>query len=266
VVVVHGPFQHAERVITAARWTGAMIVAVPHRLELGSGARALWAPQRWWHNRLEQRALNHVDAIVGLEAAGASDTAGVRLGIDPEFRPQPGIRRGEQVVFAGELHWSAGVFDLLWAASYAGTPWRLLLVGRGRQARAIQRRADDLGLSHRVEIKPFTTDRAALAKAFASAGCVVSPGPASRGQLVTLEAAATGVPVVAPEGSLITRLAPQITHGFPAGDIEGLTGAIRAALAARPDPQLGARLAQTHSWASAFERELSDLSALRDRS
>jgi hypothetical protein len=94
----------------------------------------------------------------------------------------------------------------------------------------------------------------------------VSPGPACRGQLVTLEAVATGVPIVAPEGALITRLAPELTHPFPARDIEGLTRAIRGALAARPDPQLGARLGDTHSWERAFERELSDLRALRDRS
>jgi glycosyltransferase involved in cell wall biosynthesis len=84
--------------------------------------------------------------------------------------------------------------------------------------------------------------------------------------LVTLEAAATGVPVVAPEGSLITRVAPELTYAFPAGNSVALKNAIRAALGARSDPALGARLAEALSWERAFERELEDLRARLDRS
>jgi glycosyltransferase involved in cell wall biosynthesis len=176
------------------------------------------------------------------------------------------LRRGDTVVFAGELGWSAGVFELLWATSYSSMPWPLLIVGRGRQANAIGRRAADFGLSHRVRIEPFVADRVALAATFASAGCVVSPGPPHRGQLVTLEAAATGVPVVAPEGAPIAALAPGLTHTFPAGSIEGLSRAIQSALRARPDPYEGARLREAHTWERAFECELLDLRARLDRS
>jgi glycosyltransferase involved in cell wall biosynthesis len=266
VVVVHGELHAARRAITAARWTGALIVAVPHRVPVGSGARALWAPQRWWVNRHEQRALRHVDVVVQPAAAGAPDSVAVRLGVDPEFRPEPGLRRGDRVVFAGELHWSAGAMELLLAASCADHPWPLTMVGRGRQTRAIERRAAALGVSHRLRVLPFTTDRAALARTFATAACVVSPGPPCRGRLVTLEAAATGAPIVAPEGALITQLAPELTHAFPAGDLIGLGNAIRDALTAPANPELGARLASTHSWERAFARELQVLTALLDRS
>ena len=266
VVVLHGPFHNAERVLDAARWTGGMIVAVPHRVALGSGEGALWAPRRWWVNRAEVRALRRADAVFAPVAAGTRDAGAVRLGVDPEFRPRPGLRRGDAVVFAGELSWSAGVFELLWATSYASTPWQVLLVGRGRQAHLIQRRAADLGLSHRVRIEPFVTDRVALASTFATAGCVVSPGPPHRGQLVTLEAAATGVPVVAPEGSLITALAPGLTHTFPYDNVEELAKAIQAALAGRSDLQQAAQVREAHTWERAFECELSDLRARLDRS
>jgi glycosyltransferase involved in cell wall biosynthesis len=117
-----------------------------------------------------------------------------------------------------------------------------------------------------VRIEPFTTDRAALATRFASAGCVVSPGPPHRGQLVTLEAAATGVPVVAPEGAPIATVAPGLTHTFPAHNIEGLAKAIQAALASRSDPQQAARISEAHTWERAFEYELSDLTARLARS
>jgi hypothetical protein len=261
VVVLRGPFDSAARVIESARWTGAMILAVPHRVALGSGEGALWAPRRWWFNRAERRALRQVDAVVAPAVAGTPNGAAVRLGLDPEFHPYPGSRRGATVVFAGELSWSAGVFELLWATSYASVPWQLRLIGRGRQARAIQRKAADFGLSDRVRIEPFIADRAALAATFASAGCVVSPGPAHRGQLVTLEAAATGVPVVAPEGAPIAALAPALTHTFPDRDIERLAKAIESALRARPDPHESARLREMHTWERAFEYELSDLRA-----
>jgi glycosyltransferase involved in cell wall biosynthesis len=266
VVVFHGPFHSAARVIDAARWTGAMILAVPHRLALGSGEGALWAPRRWWLNRAEQRVLRRVDAVVAPAEASTHGSAAVRLGVDPEFRPYPGVRRGDTVVFAGELSWSAGVFELLWATSYSSTPWQLRIIGGGRQAHAIQRRAADFGLSHRVRIEPFVANRVELATTFASAGCIVSPGPPHRGQLVTLEAAATGVPVVAPEGAAIATLAPGLTHTFPARSIEGLAKAIQHALSARPGPDEAARLRQAHTWERAFEYELSDLRARLDRS
>jgi glycosyltransferase involved in cell wall biosynthesis len=261
VVVMHGPFDSAARVIESARWTGAMILAIPHRVALGSGEGALWAPRRWWINRAERRALKRVDAVVTPAVAGTPNGEAVRLGLDPEFRPYPGLRREATVVFAGELSWSAGVFELLWATSYSSTPWELRLIGRGRQARAIQRRAADFGLSDRVRIEPFMTDRTALATTFASAGCVVSPGPPHRGQLVTLEAAATGVPVVAPQGAPISTLAPALTHTFPDRNVERLAAAIESALSARPDPRESARLRETHTWERAFEYELSDLRA-----
>lgn len=266
VVVLHGPFHNAAPVIDAARWTGAMILAVPHRLALGGGEGALLGPRRWWVNRAEQRALHGVDAIVTPAAASARGSAAMRLGIDPEFRPLPGVRRTGTVVFAGELSWSAGVSELLWATSYARTPWPLLLIGRGHQAHAIERKAADFGLTHRVRLEPFLADRATLAQTFASAGCVVSPGAPHRGQLVMLEAAATGVPVVAPEGAPIAPLAPGLTHTFAPGNFEALAEAIQAALSAGPNPQQGAGLHEQHTWERAFEHELADLQARLDRS
>jgi glycosyltransferase involved in cell wall biosynthesis len=117
-----------------------------------------------------------------------------------------------------------------------------------------------------VRFEPFVADRAALASTFASAGCVVSPGPPHRGRLVTLEAAATGVPVVAPEGAPIATLAPGLTHTFPARSIEGLAKAIQSALSARPDPQEAARVRAAHTWERAFEHELSDLAVRLEHS
>jgi len=184
------------------------------------------------------------------------------LGVDPEFQADPSARRGREVVFAGELSPSAHVGALLLAANYPNMLWPLRIIGHGRQGRALQRAIGMYGLGHRVEIEPFITDRARLAAIFARAGCVVNPGEPGRCQLVMLEAAATGAPIVAPEGAPIATIAPSLTHTFPDRGIPALAEAIQCALGARPDPHLGARLAQENTWERAFARELEDLRAM----
>lgn len=206
--------------------------------------------------------MRRVDEVVTPDTASTLAEAPVRLGIDPEFHPYPTRRSRELVVFAGELSRSTGLFDLLAATSDAGSaPWQLLLVGRGRDRRALERRTAAYGLSHRVTIHPFTTDRAQLAQTFAGAACVVTPGPPERGRLLTLEAAATGTPVVAPEGALITKICPELAHPFTTGDVVSLARAIRAAISSRADPQLGIDLGRSLTWERAFSNELRDLRA-----
>ncbi len=261
-IMLHGPFDTAQRAIEVARFSGARTVAVPHHAEPAPTA-GLARARRWWPERREQQALRRVDAVIAPAAADASPrSTAVRLGVDPEFQADPSARRGREVVFAGELSPSAHVGALLLAANYPNMLWPLRIIGHGRQGRALQRAIGMYGLGHRVEIEPFITDRARLAAIFARAGCVVNPGEPGRCQLVMLEAAATGAPIVAPEGAPIATIAPSLTHTFPDRGIPALAEAIQCALGARPDPHLGARLAQENTWERAFARELEDLRAM----
>lgn len=265
VVAVHGPFEHAERVLAAARLNGSRTVAVTHHAGHEQTGAAFGTVQRW-HERRELRATRHADIVTTPAPAAAPAGSGpVRLGVDPEFRPDPSVRRSQQVVFAGELSHSTGVFALPLAANLSNVLWSGQIIGRGRDARGLQRAIKMFGLTHRITIEPFITDREQLARIFAAAGCVVIPGPATRGQLVALEAAATGTPIVAPEGAPIQTLAPTLAHTFPRTGIEALGKAIQAALSTPPDPQAGERLAEQNSWERAFERELGELRELVDR-
>jgi hypothetical protein len=99
----------------------------------------------------------------------------------------------------------------------------------------------------------------------AGAGCVVAPGPPTRGQLAALEAAATGVPVVACEGSAITQLAPELAHPFPPGDDGALSAAIRTARVAQGNPHVGTRLADALAWDKVFDHEFEELIRLAGR-
>lgn len=262
VVVIHGPLEGADRVIDAARSSGAQILAVtrhPVPAPIFSLERAL---NRWWRVPREQRALARVDVVTApAPAALPSASAFVRLGVDPEFRPDPGVRRGQEVVFAGELSYTTHVAALLLAANCPDMRWPVRLIGRGHQARGVRRAVRVFGLAHRVTLEPFTADRERLARVFASAGCVVNPGEPARCQLVMLEAAATGAPIVAPEGAAIAALAPMLTFTFRR-ETSALANAIQSALTAPPDHRTGVRVADENSWQRAFERELVDLRAL----
>jgi glycosyltransferase involved in cell wall biosynthesis len=189
----------------------------------------------------------------------------IRLGIDPEFVATGSARRGREVVFAGELGHGPCVPALLLAANAASTVWPIRIIGRGSRSRSVQRAIRMLGLSHRVQLEPFTTDRRRLASIFAAAGCVVNPGDPSRCQLTLLEAAATGTPVVAPTSAPIHAAAPQLSHSYPARSVDALAKAIDAALRAPANPAAGRQTLASNSWLRAFEQELDALYELLRR-
>ena len=193
---------------------------------------------------------------------GRSADLPLRFGLHPAFRPQPGVRRGGHVLYAGRLAREKGVFGLLEAAAHSAEPWPLVLMGTGTAGDAIRARASALGLSHRVELRPFTSGRAALARAYAEAACVVMPGEYETFGLVAFEAAASGAATVAcataPSASALDHLA----HTFAPGDPGALLAAIERARATPPDPVAAAAFAARHGWAAAFGAELAELEAL----
>lgn len=256
VVLLHGPFARAGRIVAHVHVLGARAVGVPWRGQVAAAQR------RSAVGRLPPGAFARPAPVDGV--LGAGGTVPRRLGVDDVFRPLPDVRRGTHVLFAGELSRSGGVFDLLTATAYSGEPREVQIYGRGKHERALRRHIASFGLSHRVHVNPYLTDRAALAKEMACAGCIVVPGPPRRGELVALEAAATGVPIVACGGSAITRLAPELAHPFPQGDISALAAAIRGARAAPADPVAGARLRSMLTWENAFRGELDDIRELFD--
>jgi alpha-1,6-mannosyltransferase len=254
ILLLHGSSASERAIVARAHAAGATVIGVPWR---GEAAAAQKRVTRRWRSRTLLARLAPVDAV--LTSPSGAETPVPRFGVDSVFHPLPGVRRDAHVLFAGELSRSNGVFDLIAAASLISEPLEVRLYGRGEHERAIRRRIASFGLSHRVRVHPYLPDRAVLAEEMARAGCMVVPGPPSRGQLVALEAAATGVPVVACEGSAITRLAPELAHPFPPGDLSGLSAAIRTARVALPNPAAGVRLSRALTWDRVFQCELDHL-------
>ena len=101
-----------------------------------------------------------------------------------------------------------------------------------------------------------------LADAYASASCVVAPGPFETFGLVALEAAASGARVVACETAPAAALAGPGLHTFPPGDVRALLAAIRRARRSTADTTVAAGLALSHGWTRALDAELDELREL----
>ncbi|MCZ4492016.1 MAG: glycosyltransferase, partial [Conexibacter sp.] len=114
-------------------------------------------------------------------------------------------------------------------------------------------------IADRVELNPYVSSRAALARLYAAARCVVMPGEHEAFGLVALEAAASGASVAACLTAPTLHAIGHLGHGFVPGDPGALDRAIAAARAAPPDPAGAAALGWRHRWDRVFDAELASL-------
>jgi alpha-1,6-mannosyltransferase len=163
--------------------------------------------------------------------------------LDPAFRPRAGVPRGEHVLYAGPLTRSDDVTTLLMVAARSRDPWPVCFVGAGRAQRVIAARARKLRIAHRVSQREPIRDRAALARIYARAACVVAP----LGGLEAIEAAASGARVVVARGSVAAEAAAELCESFDAGDPSSLAGAITRARRAPRDHAAAARIVWRHA-------------------
>ena len=158
------------------------------------------------------------------------------------------MAREDHVLYVGRLGREKGVVELLHAAARSHEPWRLRLHGSGSIEHRLRRLAEDLGLGDRVQWRPYLSDRAELARAYAAARVVVMPGAHETFGLVGFEAAASGARVVtcatAPSAAHIGGLAST----YEPGDVDGLLAAIERERAGEPDHRAAAALAARSTW------------------
>jgi alpha-1,6-mannosyltransferase len=268
VVMLHDPFWLPLHVTEEAHELGAKVVAVHHgsaALDAAGmpGSPRLWEPVfRAWL----RHAYAPVDAIASVvdpePDCGRPASFPLRLGVHEAFRPRLGVRRGDHVLYVGRLAREKGVFRLLEAAARAEQPWPLVFVGSGPAEDRLRRRIGALGLGHRVSFRPYVSGRPELARTYAAARCVVMPGEHETFGLVALEAAATGVPVVACATAPSAALLDGLAHTYPAGDADALAAAIAQARAMDPESEAAATLRRRYGWDRLFADELEQLREL----
>ncbi len=171
-----------------------------------------------------------------------------QFGVDPElFAPGSAERRGEGLVvgFLGRLVPEKGLLDLVEAVAGLPPQVRLRLVGDGAQRPALERRAAQLGLGDRLELRPAVSSTA-VPEALRGLDVLVLPSrttPSWKEQFgrVLIEAMSCGVPVVGSSSGEIPNVIGDAGLVFPEGDV----GALRATLARLAgEPALRAELAR----------------------
>lgn len=183
-----------------------------------------------------------VELLVG--SAGLKDAFPVSCGIDAERYhasvPDPGSE--PTVLFVGRMDQEKRVDELIraFAALPAGIGARLELIGDGPEREAWTGLVASLGVGHRVRFRGFVSEEE-LVEAYARADVFCMPGIAELQSLVTLEAMASGTPVVAADAMALPHLVRPGRNGwlYTPGDVPELTTRLAALLS---DPALRRRM------------------------
>ena len=162
----------------------------------------------------------------------------------PADAPHPAeLRERPLVGVVARLQPEKGVANFLKAATRVAPQFpeaHFVVAGDGPLRQVLAALAEDLGLRERVHFLGFRSDASALMK---SLDVLVVPSVTEGSPLVTLEAMAAGVPVVA---SAVGGIPDQIRHDkegllIPPGDSDALGGALVALLR---DPERARRLGE----------------------
>jgi alpha-1,6-mannosyltransferase len=259
VVLLHDPFWKARDACRLVHSLGGAVVMVHHGA-VALDARRLPGPSPVYaraHRAWLHRSYDEVDAVMSAgdtwAETGRTASIPLRFGLHPAFRPQPGVERGDHVLYAGRLAGDGEIFTLLEAAARSHEQWTLRAIGDGPAAPAVRARAAQLRIAHRLDLRPGLPGRDALAREYAAARCVVIS------EAHEVEAAACGAAVVACRPAVVRGGHPR---AFVAGDATSLVRAIGSARLTRPDLRAAGALAGAHGWEAAFKAELRDLKAL----
>jgi len=192
-----------------------------------------------------QRAVDLLARSTGLPPA-AVISCGLDLARFRAATPAPatgdGTAPGPTVLFVGRLEHEKHVDELV--AAFARVPAslraRLEVVGMGSLRPQLEAQARRLGLGASVTFTGAVDDDALLA-AYRRADLFVMPGTAELQSLATLEAMATGLPVVAADAMALPHLVHDGQNGFlvQPGDVDALASRMTRVLA---DPGLADQL------------------------
>ncbi|MEX0748544.1 MAG: glycosyltransferase [Candidatus Saccharimonadales bacterium] len=198
-----------------------------------SFSRLCWRYLVWFHNKADFVTSPTPTAVAllqrhGLDQAAQAVTNGVdaetfRSGIDtakvvkefslPQDRPL--------LLYLGRVDGEKRLDVLIEAMAHIikQTPAHLVIAGRGKAADSLQRQTAELGLSEDITFTGFVAeaDKAAL---YNAADSFIITSPAELQSIVTLEAMACGLPVIAADIAALRELARPGENGILLADLE----------------------------------------------
>ncbi|WP_084774256.1 glycosyltransferase [Nonomuraea candida] len=265
VLHTQGHFVVGRAAIAAARRAGVPIVAtnhfmpdnlfqfahIPERLRIKAG-RLAWRD----FSRIFSRA-DHITTPTPLAAKLLADQGFARevepvsCGIDltrfhPRAEPKAWARKmfglpdRPTILFVGRLDEEKRLDEIIRALPLVlnGTDAQVALVGKGNQRDELEKLARRIGVSERLFFLGFVPD-ADMPQAFAAADVFAMPGIAELQSIATLEAMASGLPVVAADAMALPHLVEENGYLYQPGDVVSLARHLTAILA---DDVLRARL------------------------
>jgi glycogen synthase len=240
------------------------LVTTVHATEHGRHGGHLPGPTQRFIHRVERWLVSEADRVITCSAfmrdevvtALGADEARLDLipnqvDLTPYSPPAPSLRPAlwpegrPLILFAGRLEYEKGVQTVLDAfpeieRRVPGVG--LLVAGDGTYRSSLQVRAERLGLDGQVRFEGFV-DESRLRSLYRTSDLAIVPSLYEPFGLVTLEAMASGTPVVVADAG---GLRETVEHGvsglrFAPGDAPGLARAVTRVLR---DPTLAARLAR----------------------
>ena len=181
-----------------------------------------------------RRAAQFLEKYTGLPGVYA-----ISCGIDadnysPNFEP----RTENRILFVGRVTGEKQIDVLLQAAALLSPDLdaRIEIVGGGDQKRNLEHLADTLGLRSRITFTGYVTDEE-LRAAYSRATVFAMPSIAELQSIATMEAMASGLPVVAADAMALPHLVHDEANGylFKPSDAQDMADKLTLVLTATPE-------------------------------
>ncbi|WP_245765758.1 glycosyltransferase [Nonomuraea jiangxiensis] len=248
VLHTQGHFVVGRAAMAAARRAGVPIVATNHFMpdnlfqfvHLPDRLRAKAGRLAWRDfNRVFSRA-DHITTPTPLAAKLLADqgfaltvepvSCGIDLGrFHPHAEPKAWARKRfdlpdrPTILFVGRLDEEKRLDEIVRALPLVlnETDAQVAFVGKGNQRAELERLARRIGVGERVFFLGFVPDES-MPQAYAAADVFAMPGVAELQSIATLEAMATGLPVVAADAMALPHLVDDNGYLFQPGDVISL--------------------------------------------
>ncbi len=154
----------------------------------------------------------------------------------------------------GRLDTDKGVDKVIRAAAPAirESEAQLVIVGDGCEKKSLMNLSQALGIAHRVHFKNIISDQQYLSEIYRTASLFITASEIETQGIVLLEAAASGLPIVAVDATCVSEIVHDQVSGFltAPGDLTGMTDRIITLLdnptRARMMGMAGRKLTEAH--------------------